>query len=215
MNDFFDAVIIDVDGTIWNTTGIVSVAWNKAINEWFPDCRKVTALDLQKEFGKTMEVIAYDLWPELSADERKILMAHCCTEEQIGIKNNQIDISYTGVIETIKQLSQVINLFVVSNCQKGYIELMLEKTNLQSYIKDFECYGRTGKGKAENIMLLSSRNNLHNPLYVGDTLGDYEACKQAGVSFAWASYGFGKVPEANIKLTQFSDLKSLFSERVI
>ena len=31
MENFFDGIILDIDGTIWNTTGIVAVAWNKAI----------------------------------------------------------------------------------------------------------------------------------------------------------------------------------------
>lgn len=31
-NKKFDGLILDIDGTIWNTTGIVSVAWNKAID---------------------------------------------------------------------------------------------------------------------------------------------------------------------------------------
>ena len=42
-----------------------------------------------------------------------------------------------------------INIYVVSNCQKGYIELMLEKTGMSEYITDFECYGNTGSGKAD------------------------------------------------------------------
>ena len=28
-----DSIILDVDGTIWNTTGIVASAWNKVIDE--------------------------------------------------------------------------------------------------------------------------------------------------------------------------------------
>ena len=37
------------------------------------------------------------------------------------------------------------------------------------------------------------RNGLKAPVYVGDTQGDFEACKAAGVPFVWVEYGFGKV----------------------
>ena len=82
-NKKFDGLILDIDGTIWNTTGIVSVAWNKAIDISGYKVKKVNAQILQKEFGKTMNVIAQDLWPELSDSDRDILLSHCCTEERL------------------------------------------------------------------------------------------------------------------------------------
>ena len=209
----FDGIILDIDGTIWNTTGIVATAWNKAIDfgGFVNDAQKVNAQILQKEFGKTMETIANNLWGHLSPEDRKILMAHCCTEEHIAIRENTIDISYPGVVETIIELSQQHNFYVVSNCQAGYIELMLEKLGLEKYILDFESYGRTGKGKAENIQLLKTRRMLKDPVYVGDTQGDADACHQCGIPFIWASYGFGTADRYYDKLERFSDLKRILN----
>ena len=112
----FDGIILDVDGTIWNTTGIVAVAWNKAIDASGFNARKVNADMLQKEFGKTMDVIANDLWPNLSLEQREQLMSYCCTEEQIALKENQLDIMYPSVKETIAELSTSIDFFIVSVC---------------------------------------------------------------------------------------------------
>ena len=205
----FDGIILDIDGTIWNTTGIVAVAWNRAIEKSGLPVKKVTAQTLQKEFGKPMNVIAMDLWPDLSSFDREILLEKCCAFEQEELKNNQIDICYPGVVETIKELSASENFFVVSNCHGGYIELMLEKTGLAPFIKDFECYGRTLKAKAENIQLVMARNSLKSALYVGDTEGDAESSAQAGIPFVWASYGFGKVEKFYYKLDSFGDLVNL------
>ena len=205
----FDGIILDVDGTLWNTTGIVAVAWNKAIDSSGFKCRKVNADMLQKEFGKTMDVIALDLWPELDEEKRSMLMSYCCTEEQIALKENQLDIMYSGVKETVTELSSSVDFFIVSNCQSGYIELVLEKTGLLPYIRDFECFGNTGKGKSENIQLVVARNNLHAPVYVGDTQGDCDACRQAHIPFVWASYGFGTADMYIEKLVQFDDLKNV------
>ena len=212
-NNFYDGIILDIDGTIWNTTGIVAVAWNKAIDRSGLDAKKVNAQILQGEFGKTMDVIACDLWPNLSREEKDKLMSYCCTEEQIELRNNTLDITYPGVVETIKELSTMQNLFIVSNCQNGYIELTMEKTGITKYIKDYECFGRTGKAKAENIQILCSRNGITSPVYVGDTQGDSDSCNQAGIPFIWASYGFGTATKYIEKIDSFTQLKDIISAR--
>ncbi|MGN0729712.1 HAD family hydrolase [Treponema sp.] len=211
-NNSFNEIILDIDGTIWNTTGIVAVAWNKAIEMSGLNAKKVNAQILQQEFGKTMDTIANDLWPQLTEPERKNLLSYCCTEEQIAVRNNTLDITYPGVIETVRELSASANFYIVSNCQNGYIELTLEKTGLAPFIRDYECFGRTGKSKAENIQILMARNRITSAVYIGDTQGDADACSQAGIPFIWAAYGFGKVSRCIEKLEKFSDLKKLLAK---
>ena len=207
----FDGLILDVDGTIWNTTGIVADAWNKTIDTFFPQVPHVTAEILKGQFGKTMDVIADNLFGVLSAEDKKILMEKCCIYEQKALLENTKNITYEGVIETLKKLSSIIPIFIVSNCQSGYIELVIEKNKITPLIKDFECFGNTGKSKAENIKLVARRNGLKSPVYVGDTQGDYEACKEARVPFIWAAYGFGKPEDNNYyaKIVSFTQLESL------
>ena len=207
----FDGIILDVDGTIWNTTQIVADAWNKAIDNNFSQVPHVTADILKGQFGKTMDVIGNNLFGMLGDEDRAFLLEKCCEAEQLAINENQKDIAYEGVISSIKKLSEVIPLFIVSNCQSGYIALVMRKNGITEFIKDFECFGDTGRPKDENISLIVKRNNLQKPVYVGDTQGDFEACKKAGVPFIWAAYGFGH-PETEDyygKLDCFSDLEKL------
>jgi len=207
----FDGIIFDVDGTIWNTTPVVANAWNKAIDENFPGIEHVTADILKGQFGKTMDVIADNLFPNLNREQKDELMDICCTEEQIALENCTENLTYEGMYETIKKLSEIYSLFIVSNCQSGYIEIVIEKTGIKPYIKDFECFGNTGREKDENIRLLVKRNNLKAPVYIGDTNGDYEACKKAEVPFIWAAYGFGKPNDNNYfnKVDSFKDLLNI------
>ena len=65
--------------------------------------------------------------------------------------------------------------------------------DVEKFITDFECIGRTGKPKSENIKLIVERNHLQNPVYVGDTQWDCDAATAADVPFIFAAYGFGKV----------------------
>ncbi|MCR5187739.1 MAG: HAD family hydrolase [Treponema sp.] len=204
----FDGIILDVDGTIWNTTSIVASAWNIAIDKNFPQLEHVNAQILQGQFGKTMKTIADNLFSPLSEDEKYVLMEKCCQEEQKALHSNTQNITYPGVVETIKILSKKIPVYIVSNCQKGYIEVVIEKNHISDFISDFECYGNNGLNKDQNISLLINRNNLKKAVYVGDTQGDYEACIKAGLPFIWASYGFGKPADENYyaKISNFSDL---------
>lgn len=205
-----DGIILDIDGTLWNTTGVVAKAWNKAIADCGFDADEVNASGLQKEFGKPMNVIADDLWPALSQGQKDLLMKQCCVREQEALKENHEDISYPAVRGTIKALAQKFRLYIVSNCQSGYIELTMEKNKIADFIKDHECYGDTGLGKADNLRLLVRRNGIKAPVYVGDTQGDADACREAGVKFVWAGYGFGSVQEFAAKVDRFDQLLDLF-----
>ena len=206
----FDSIILDVDGTIWDTTNIVAGAWNHAIDKLFPMVPHVTGDILKGQFGKTMEVIADNLFTGLDKAQKTRLMEECCNQEQIALKDNTRNITYDGVVETIREMHAAgVPLFIVSNCQKGYIEVVIAKNKIEDCITDFECYGNNGKGKAENIRLLCKRNGLGSPVYVGDTQGDADACKEAGVQFVWAAYGFGKASEYFAKIESFKELKNV------
>lgn len=101
-------------------------------------------------------------------------------------------IFYPGVKETLTELHKTHRLFIVSNCQQGYIELLMEKGGLGGLISDFDCFGNTGLPKGQTLRLLCERCNVRDAVYVGDTQGDMEASEQAGLPFVWAAYGFGK-----------------------
>lgn len=209
----YDSIILDIDGTIWNTTPIVAKAWNAAVDAvGYKQKQLITAEILTHEFGKTMDNIAEDLWPECALETRKEILKICCVKEHDAVANNEKDITYPNVVETVKELSNIIDFYVVSNCQAGYIELTLRKTGLTDYVKDFVCFGDNNLPKSENIKLIVNRNNLKKPVYVGDTQGDCNACKDAGVPFIWAKYGFGEADSYVASLDNFIQLPEIIKD---
>ena len=67
---YTDGIIFDVDGTLWDSTGLVAKAWTKAVSECgYPD-RIVTSDELKGLFGKTMAVIARCLLPDATEETR-------------------------------------------------------------------------------------------------------------------------------------------------
>jgi len=205
-----DGIILDIDGTLWDSTEIVAMAWNRAVKSSGIKRREPISADLLKtQFGKPMDEIADNVFPEETPGSRKRILEFCCRYEHEELNADPCDIFFPGVIDTIKELSEKIPVFIVSNCQVGYIELVCDKAGIMGCITDHECFGNTGKGKADNIREVVRRNGISHPVYVGDTAGDLEACMEAGVPFIYASYGFGSIDEkkAAAVIAGFGDLK--------
>lgn len=112
-----DAVIFDVDGTLWDTTDLVAEAWNRAV----------------ADFGITRE----------------------------------------------------------------------------EPVTDMECYGDTLLSKGENIKLVMERNQIKDAIYVGDTIGDYNASVYAGIPFVYVDYGFGIVKTPDKRISDLIELLEL------
>ena len=202
-------IILDVDGTLWDTTEVVAEAWNRAIAEVGGTNAVITSAILKREFGKPMDIIANNLFYDASIAQRALLLEKCCLYEHEALEENTENLMFSGVKETLIKLSKQCRLFIVSNCQSGYIELFMKKVGIEAFITDFECFGNTNKSKGENIKLVIERNRLEDVVYVGDTQGDYEATVVAGVPFIFAKYGFGSVQNYYAAISEIKALLDL------
>jgi len=169
----------------------------------------VSAAVLKKEFGKTMKSIADSLFSDADEPTKERLMEKCCMYEHAALEENTENLLFPDVVETIRKLAATCRIFIVSNCQSGYIELFMKKSDLESYIQDWECFGNTGTGKGENILLLMQRNQITGAVYIGDTQGDYEATQKAQVPFIFAKYGFGQVDGCERAISGIKELLDL------
>ena len=190
-----DGIIFDVDGTLWDSTDVVKDAWNRAFIDSGYEDPKITADRLKGLFGLPMEDIIKDVFPEGTKEEIAKL-----TPVIYGNEDRYLDEHggklYPKIIETIEKLSEKVPVFIVSNCQEGYIELFMRKTGCEAFIKDHLCPGDTGLLKADNIRKIVEDHGLKAPVYVGDTVMDRDACDKAGCPFIYARYGFGDVDGA-------------------
>ena len=198
-------IIFDMDGTLWDSAAGVAESWNEAILAYGYERKPLTAGDIQSVMGKTMEDIADILFPELNVMQRKELLDLCCRLENDYLRRHG-GVLYPDIRKTMEKLTVNYHLYIVSNCQAGYIEAFLDYYKFHDLIEDIECYGNNDKPKGENIALLYQRNNLEDAVYVGDIQGDYDASMSAGVRFIHAGYGFGKVEADVPEIQKFSDL---------
>ena len=129
-----------------------------------------------------------------------------CSIEELPWLREHPGTLYPDVPQVLRALCKRYPLYIVSNCQDGYIEAFFQAHGLGRYFTDYENPGRTGLPKADNIALVAERNGLRRPLYIGDTQGDYDAASKAGVPFLHAAYGFGRIDRPVPSVATFGDL---------
>lgn len=202
----YDSMIFDLDGTLWDSTETSARIWSRLVSKYPEVTDTVTADKLKQLFGRPLRDIGIALFQSVSEERAVEIIDECCRLQGTYIAKEG-GILYPELEETLEQLAKKYKLIIVSNCEDGYIESFFEAHGLQKYFCDYECPGRTGKFKADNIRIVMERNGLKSPVYIGDTLGDATAAKEAGVPFIFAEYGFGQVTEYVDVIHSFSELK--------
>lgn len=204
-----DSIIFDVDGTLWDSTDVVAKAWTDYLRQKEQIDLTITAGQLKTLFGKPLAEIAALVFPKYPENEQLRLIDGCCEAEHALLHITGAPL-YEDLEKALQILSAQYPLYIVSNSQCGYIELFLAKTGFAKYFHGHLCNGDTGLDKGSNIRQIADQNGLKDPVYVGDTIGDFEACRKAGVPFVLAEYGFGEVSEPDMRISKPMDLITLF-----
>ncbi len=205
-----DSIIFDMDGTLWDSTKEVAMAFNQVLVERHPEVKEIVTHDrLQGLFGLPLDEIAVKLYQSVPAEHAIQVMKECCDYECVYLAEHGATL-YEHLEQVLEELTKKYKLFIVSNCQEGYIQCFFQAyPQLERYFLDYEYPGRSGKLKADNIRLIVERNGLKHPVYVGDTKGDATASKEAGVPFIFARYGFGDVKEYDGVIDSLFELSKL------
>jgi phosphoglycolate phosphatase len=204
-----DSIIFDLDGTLWDPIDTVIIAWNNTIKQLDQVKKEITKKEFKDTMGLQIQDIGKKLFPYLNEDVQTQVLRECCELERYYLEEYGGNL-YENVEDVLNTLSQKYKLYIVSNCQDGYIETFFKYHKFEKYFLDYENPGRTGLSKGENIKLIIERNNLTNPVYVGDTEGDLKATKYAGIPFVYAKYGFGQVSEYDYIIEEFDKLLNIF-----
>ena len=208
-----ESLIFDIDGTLWDSRVLVAEGYNLQLKDEGFERYYVTAEELKSLFGKTMQEIADLLFPDQPESVRYPLMERCMERENRHLEENPCRIGYPGVPQMLETLSKTHRLFIVSNSQKGYPELCIEKMKIGPFISGHLCYGDTQVCKGETIRRLLEQYHIASACYIGDTQGDMEATYQAGLPFIWAAYGFGNPEKYDHRIDAPLDLVTLVQEK--
>ena len=198
------AIIFDLDGTLWDAAETIAPAWNGYLEGRGIDLR-VTPELCRSYCGKTLPEIAEFIFPEAEPAWREAVIEGCCDAECVPLAQRGGRL-YPDEKAVLTALREEYLLAVVSNCGLGYIEAFFSGNRTGAFFDDYENAARTGLSKGENIRLVMERNGVERAVYVGDTSGDRAAARLAGIPFIHAAYGYGKVPEPDAAIQSLREL---------
>ncbi|MCC9041781.1 HAD family hydrolase [Myroides sp. M-43] len=199
-------VIFDLDGTLWDSRSSIVNAWNQVFVR--RGYELINADKLTPLIGLSQKDIIRSLY-KLSDKEINDLQRELSSEELLYLRKYG-GVLYQDVEKCLNTLKKDYNLFIVSNCQDGYIEVFLEYYQLQNLFQDFESAGRTKMEKSENIRQVINRNNITDTVfYVGDTEYDLISARKNNIPFIFVDYGFGNTQDYDFVIKEFKELPVL------
>ena len=213
MEEKYNALLFDLDGTLWDTTDAAAQIWNDVAANYPEITEKVTGEKLKKLYGLPLEDIAEQLFVSSPKD-----LAIKVMEESVRVQCPILAKGGGKLIGDVRtaflNLREHYKIFIVSNCRSGYIEAFLESHKLGGLVDDFTCPGDTGKLKADNIRLICERNHipLSKAVYIGDTYADEQAVKEAGIPFVFAEYGFGQAEHCDYRISDILELYEVLKQ---
>ncbi len=206
----FDAVIFDIDGTLWDSCEGVRQSCQESLRRLYgsndaPDLSQVRSImglgpdEIARKLFSRFGTRAREVFDTISEDECAWLAAHGA------------DV-YPGVLDTLRALAQTRRLFLVSNCQRGYLEAFLAANALEGLFEDGLSTGITGLAKPDNLKKMKREHALSRAVFVGDTRSDEHAAREAGCAFIHAAYGFGQAESPDAVLRGFAELPELLEK---
>lgn len=201
-------IIFDMDGTLWDSAEQVAKAWNIAAAGIGYEYN-ITTEDIMAVMGKPMDELADIIFKQKDIEVRNKLLQVCGDYENEYLRINGGTL-YPMLRTTMEKLKEMgYHLYIVSNCQSGYIEAFLDHYEFHDLFEDIECFGNNKLQKNENISLIVNRNNLDKAVYVGDIQGDYNATTKAGLPFIHAAYGFGTIDTEVPAIKELAELPNM------
>lgn len=198
-----DALVFDLDGTLWDAAVPTTRGWNTAL-ELLGARTRVTVDGIRSVAGTPFVGCVEILVPELCPPAQATLHA-LDVHEKAAITETGGTL-FVGVDQGLRRLTAVYPLYLVSNCQDWYLEVFFEKSGLGECFAGWDCNGLSGLGKADMLRNLADTRGLTDVIYVGDTQGDHDSARGAGVPFVFARYGFGSVSEPALAFDSFDEL---------
>jgi phosphoglycolate phosphatase len=207
-----DSIIFDMDGTLWDAVDTYAGSWNMAFKERNID-KIIPREELAKMVGWEGKKVLEAIMPDYDEETRQAIYARVNELRRELLPKNG-GILYEGVKDGLEQLAGKYKLFIVSNCAVGVIRLFMDWAGINEHIIDEIAYGTNYMPKNHNIKLLIERHNLKNPVYVGDTDGDAEQSRLAGIPFVFVSYGFGETDNHDLRFESFIEFTKYFMNQV-
>jgi phosphoglycolate phosphatase len=210
-----EAMLFDLDGTLFQTETLLLPAYEAAFNEMRAEGSYAgetpPAERILSSLGMLLEHIWQRVLPEASLEVRKradeTLLKH-----QMAMLEQGIGALYPGVQETLTALhARGVKLFVASNGLEGYVREVIASQGLAPLFTDLYSAGQyETRSKVDLVRLLIDKHRISTAWMVGDRSSDVEAGRENRLPVVGCKYAdFGKPGElegAEMIITAFPQL---------
>ena len=210
MTKQFDLIVWDWDGTLADSTGMITNALLKAAEQvGLPALEPKTARNI---IGLGLKESIYALYSDLPTEQAQALAAQYTSNYYAGESDIPL---FEGAAETIKELSKRgFKLAVATGKGRRGLNLALEHCGLGKYFQSTrtvdECFSKPHPQMLDELMdflvVLPART-----LMIGDTSYDLQMAENAGVRSIGVTYGAQHADQWQHlnPIQQFSDFSSL------
>ncbi|PWK05637.1 HAD family hydrolase [Tumebacillus permanentifrigoris] len=206
----YEAMIFDVDGTLFQTEKVALPAFRRTFEELK---RKSPSDDeILNVFGMTIPEVWETLLPDSSMDERdraNELLAHA----EMELMQTGTGALYPGVQKTLQTLRDAgVKLFTASNGELRYVETVIETQGLLPLFDKLYCAGAYKTEKKQDLVQLLLREQHLDPdntAMIGDRRSDITAGLANGLFTIGCDFGFAKpheLDQADQVITSFDQL---------
>lgn len=197
-----DAIIFDMDGTLWNALDSYAQIWNVCMRE-FAISGQISAADLLRYMGFSIEEILNQGIIQTPPDLNRNLFLERLEAIEHEMMPTLGGVLYPGVYEGLQALSRCFTLMLQSNCSAKGLDNFMQFTHTRAFFRDYLSWGMNQQPKSVNIRLLMERNGVSRAVYVGDTQSDCRHAHAAGIPFVYMNYGFGDCADADFEFSSF------------
>lgn len=197
----FDAVVFDLDGTLIATDRFWIESAERGARRAFAALGLARSLPTPLQWlslvGLPLEVGFRALFPELSEDQRAVVLRACVEEEEAQLVRDGVP-AMPNAREVVRSLhAQGLALGVASNCQQSYLDHMLDALGLRSLVRGAYCRESPGIGsKADMLARLLADFDTRSAVMVGDRSSDRDAAWQNGIPHVHCAFGFAQGDES-------------------
>lgn len=176
-------VVFDFDGTIANTTPLIPEIINEVLEQF--DKPALT----QEQLNRFMKMHWKDAVKEYGIKWRH-LPKYALTAQK-KMKNKLDDVTlFENMKELIEQLSKNYTTNIISLNSKENIKYVIDKHNINTIGNVFSTRGKVTKKKILKKYMKEFNIKKDELLYIGDELGDIEACKKHDIKVVAVTWGF-------------------------
>lgn len=213
-NTPFEAIIFDVDGTLFQTERVALPAFQRLFatlqekNLYHGDAPSDDKL--LSVLGMTIPEIWETLLPDADMDVRdqaNELFAHV----ELGLIREGVGELYPGCRETIQTLHDAgYKIFTASNGEERYVHTVIEETKLRPLFTTLYSAGEYKTEKKEDLVaLLLQKENIRQAVMVGDRKSDIRAGRANNLPTIGCDFGFAGEDElegATVIINSYKEL---------